>query len=197
MDLTKDTFKIYSAHAEDGSVGVFSSNDKVIDPNEDSKLGVSKDGYYLIPEGEVDGEVTQSDLGNGVKAKLLYESYYVDEAGNRYTTIKASTTGIPSEEDYDVLGNLEVECPVEISSNGVSPSADGHITWDRNLYSINVHIIYTKYGSYSNDFIVCFYEGETWEYIVKFPKAHTQVMGIYACINSDGVVCYRNSGKEY
>jgi len=56
MKLAKNTFKIYSTHAEDGSVGIFSSNDRVIDPKDDSKLGIFKDGYYLIPEGEVSGE---------------------------------------------------------------------------------------------------------------------------------------------
>lgn len=131
MKLAKNIFKIYSTHAEDGSVGIFSSNDRIIDPNYDSKLGVFKDGYYLIPEGEVIGEETQTILGNGIKAKLIYEySYYDEGEGVRYTTLRASTTGIPSEEDYDILGSLEVEPPVEIATSGISPRDPDHIGYD-------------------------------------------------------------------
>lgn len=131
MKLAKNVCKIYSAHAKDGSVGIFSSNDMVIDPKGDSLLGVFKDGYYLIPEGEVAGEEFQTVLGNGVKAKLIYEySYYDEDTDTRYTTLRASTTGVPSENDYDVLGNLDVEPPVEVISTGISPRDPGHIGFD-------------------------------------------------------------------
>ena len=91
---------------------------------------------------------------------------------------------------------------MEISSNGVSPSADGHITWDRNLYSINVRYHYYRDGIYGWDFyndgaLIYFYEGETWEYIIKFPKAHPQQKGISNYINSDGIVCYKDKNIEY
>lgn len=77
------------------------------------------------------GEETQTILGNGIKAKLIYEySYYDEGEGVRYTTLRASTTGIPSEEDYDILGSLEVEPPVEIATSGISPRDPDHIGYD-------------------------------------------------------------------